>query len=233
MTKLRNYLMLAVALLMLSSCLAYRESLEQRRVRKDEIKDKKMQRKNNRKLRKQKYKAEITSLDDMIEKYKDWESGGTKSIKLSLLEHNQKMNSGTYSEYKGTAEDAITQSQAKSLAQANAYAMFAKDIGSIVQAVAKKNGEIHKNNEGTEAFEKFKEKIAQNAIIAANNFLEKTFVFVRKTTSSTWDAEIMYVFNESQDLDATNEILKKTLQNTKLTVKEKLWLKKLMDDLDK
>ncbi len=213
MTKLRNYLMLAVALLMLSSCLT--------------------QKKVDRKLEKQVLKAKLTSMDEMLDKYKGWEPGGTKSVKLSLLEHNQKMSSGTYKEYKGSAEEAITQSQAKSLAQANAYGMFAKDIGSIVQAAAKKHGEIHKNNEGTEAFENFKDEISQNAIIAANNFLEKSFVFVKKAKDGTWAAEVMYVFNESQDLDATNEILKKTLKNTKLTVKEKLWLKKLMDDLNK
>lgn len=191
------------------------------------------QKKVDRKLEKKVLKAKLNNMDEMLDKYKGWEPGGTKSVELSLLEHNSKRNSGSYQEYKGTAEEAITQSQAKSLAQANAYAMFAKDIGSIVQAAAKKHGEVHKTNEGTTAFENFRDEITQNAIIAANNFLEKSFVFVKKAKDGTWAAEVMYLFNQDKDLDAVNATLKKTLQNTKLTVKEKLWLKKLMDDLNK
>ncbi len=185
-------------------------------------------------------KKEDKEFDLKIQKYKEegWESQGANSIRWSLREHQMRKGEEGYKEYIGKANNGLTESQAISMAQANAFGDFARAFASAVESELEKTDKNNKNKNGgatvkREQSAEFKQDVYQNATTLAGPYLEQSYVFVKKINDDNWSAEVAFLYNTKQDLDVMKKIFKKLLENTKLYTKEKLWLKEAMEELKK
>ncbi|MBS9766625.1 MAG: hypothetical protein KGV44_03675 [Flavobacteriaceae bacterium] len=183
---------------------------------------------------------EEEEFNQKIKKFKDenWQSQGANSIRWSLTEHQLKRGEEGYKSFVGTAEQGFTQSQAISMAQANAFGQFTRDIASVVQSNLDKidiNNKIGKEEGKAKHYKsaEFKKEVHQNATSVVGPYLEKSYVFTRKVNDDNWSAEVAYLYNTKQDLDIVKAVLEKMLKNTKLYTAEKLWLKKAIEELKK
>ncbi len=181
--------------------------------------------------------AEKNNFEEIMKRYKaeQWQTDGTKSIELSLREHQRDVAKDNIKEYKGSCEEAITKSQAISIAQIDAYKRYAKDMASMIETKAEELNFYKKENadDTAEANTSLQEELQQNAIAVTGGFLEKAYVFVKRDENNRWWADVAYLYDKNQDLKAMKKVLSQTVQNTKLWTEEKMWLKKLSKELNK
>ncbi len=203
--------------------LKYKIEMEKARAEYEEQKEALEARKNNFKELMKKYNTE------------KWQTDGTKSIEWSLREHQTAVAKDNIKEYKGSCEEAITKSQAISIAQIDAYKRYAKDMASMIETKAEESNLYKKENADNtaEANTWLKEELQQNAIAVTGGFLEKAYIFVKRDENNRWWADVAYLYDKNQDLKAMKKVLLQTVQNTKLWTEEKMWLKKLNEELNK